>query len=1328
MAQLALAVVGSAIGAGFAGIPALGLTGSALGWAGGSLLGSLLGQKAVHTRQPGLGDKSVQVSTYGQMQTLLYGTMRLAGNVIDGVGEIREVPHTTRVGKGGPKGSNTTLSWNVDIAIDLAQAGVQGIRKIWQGGKLVYDVSTGGTASSIIASAIKATSFTLYDGSESQLPDPTLEALHGVGNVPAYRGRSYIVVAGLDCLNGQIPQLMFEVCMAITPSATLPAMTPAIPFHPNTATQGYVYTSNSRVLGPTVVYSVAANENTGNGWQAQGFKGGNGYVNKLWSVTWPSLGTGAYGRMPGLNGSHKTPKMCRAALGLNGVYSTTNTLSVIDMLTGVETTVRQFVPGTVDYNLSPAYAAWDEITQRFVLIGLATGGVSYERFNPGIYTVESGLQTRIALPSSSGVMLAYYAGIVYTLDQRSGVTYLQRWDGDTGACIDEIGGGPGTINCTTELALGADPISSAAILGYDTAISAHAGGIFVYAKSLKKAWRIGSSWVQVSNTVADSLYNVGIMNAWIEQDYVAEGPLVAAPDNAMHYRVGAMKSFDPQDVSIASIISDICLRSGLMASQIDVSGLTRDVRGYAITSQITGRAAIEPLLKAALADGREQDGKIDFIARADQISSFSVSYDELAAVLDGDEPGDPLPLIHREEMQLPRSMTVSFIDVAGDYQANAARAKRIITTANSDHSEELAIATTADHAATIAEALMFDAWSARDARVATLLRKFAGVTPADIGTFEYPRGVFSNKRVTAASDDGILLTLELVDADVQLYDADTPGVSMPVEQEGLRLIAPARLVIMDIPILRDSDNFNGPYVAMAGVTTPWSGGSLYVGNDDASLVPVASVSSGCSVGIASNALATWTQNTIDTVNTVRVEEVGAQSSTTIDGALNNHENLWLIGDELLYAITATYVSAGVYDLSNLVRGLRGTERYRSTHAAYERAVQIPTTGQGIMHPSMDIGEIGQERQYRAISFGLDVDSELSTPFTLQGNGLKPLQVVNFKREALNGNNIFTWDRRSRFSGEFPDGSDIALGEASELYYVDIYSDSTFTLIKRTLSTNTPRAVYTLAQQTTDFGGYQAALYLRVSQVSALVGRGIELEVSGTLANINSTPPSLLAHFDGAGVSTNPIDSSTYAFAGSLTGNAVLSNTQSLYGGSSLYVAGGASANHGTFDTSSAAHGFGTGDFSVIFSFFPVAATDNRHSFAISNTGTISALYSQIMMYMDIRTDNQTLSVYVSNGTAYEATLATGALAFTIGAWNHLALCRRGGVMRLFLNGVLVASAASVGALNYVSTFKVMVGGWNNSASATMYYDNLMILKGEGLYVSNFAVPTEPYSY
>lgn len=64
-------------------------------------------------------------------------------------------------------------------------------------------------------------------------------------------------------------------------------------------------------------------------------------------------------------------------------------------------------------------------------------------------------------------------------------------------------------------------------------------------------------------------------------------------------------------------------------------------------------------------------------------------------------------------------------------------------------------------------------------------------------------------------------------------------------------------------------------------------------------------------------------------------------------------------------------------------------------------------------------------------------------------------------------------------------------EDVESYEVDILDGAT---VKRTLSSNTTSVVYSAADQTADWGaplGPGQTLTVRIAQLSALVGRGIE---------------------------------------------------------------------------------------------------------------------------------------------------------------------------------------------------------------------------------------------
>jgi hypothetical protein len=48
---------------------------------------------------------------------------------------------------------------------------------------------------------------------------------------------------------------------------------------------------------------------------------------------------------------------------------------------------------------------------------------------------------------------------------------------------------------------------------------------------------------------------------------------------------------------------------------------------------------------------------------------------------------------------------------------------------------------------------------------------------------------------------------------------------------------------------------------------------------------------------------------------------------------------------------------------------------------------------------------------------------------------------------------------------------------------------------RTLSSSTPEALYSAAQQTSDFGATQPSITVRIFQLSEAVGRGVPAEAS-----------------------------------------------------------------------------------------------------------------------------------------------------------------------------------------------------------------------------------------
>ena len=212
--QLAIAAGGA--GAAYWGVSTGALAGSYLGmstvgigWTLGSIVGgSLFGPSMPDSEGPRLADKSVQGSGYGQFIPITYGSMRMAGNMIWATDLVEVADEESVGGKGGGGATYTSYTYFANFALMICEGEINGVRKIWADGKLIYNTSEDNEGFTGATGNIR-----VYNGTEDQLPDPYIEAVQGVGQTPAYRGRAYAVfeMLPLATYGNRIPNLTFEV-------------------------------------------------------------------------------------------------------------------------------------------------------------------------------------------------------------------------------------------------------------------------------------------------------------------------------------------------------------------------------------------------------------------------------------------------------------------------------------------------------------------------------------------------------------------------------------------------------------------------------------------------------------------------------------------------------------------------------------------------------------------------------------------------------------------------------------------------------------------------------------------------------------------------------------------------------------------------------------------------------------------------------------------------------------------------------------------------------------------------------------------------------------
>jgi len=166
-----------------------------------------------------LSDLNIQVSTYGNPISRAYGTIQTAGNIVWGTNFVEHKKKSG--GKGGGGGTVTSYTYSVSFAVMICKGPISGIGRIWADGKLFADLTGQTFADGTITGEYEGNgggTFTVYQGTETQLPDAFMEGIEGAGNVPAYRPYAYVVFKDLYVTDfGQrIPTFTFEIISPVS--------------------------------------------------------------------------------------------------------------------------------------------------------------------------------------------------------------------------------------------------------------------------------------------------------------------------------------------------------------------------------------------------------------------------------------------------------------------------------------------------------------------------------------------------------------------------------------------------------------------------------------------------------------------------------------------------------------------------------------------------------------------------------------------------------------------------------------------------------------------------------------------------------------------------------------------------------------------------------------------------------------------------------------------------------------------------------------------------------------------------------------------------------
>lgn len=1021
-------------------------------------------------RGPRLDDLKVQTSSYGTYIPEISGSaLRVKGDILWFEGnEIQEVAHTeTEGGKGGgPSIQTTTYSYLGSFAAAICEGEIVGIRKIWADSVLIYDVSSSANTETLAASLDLYKSLRIYSGTATQDVDSIIEA--DQADTPAYRGLAYQRVEDLllEKFGNRIPNMTYEVV------------------------------NNGSLGAPNVIETLSDSALDSVVWRQQYIDDGVCY----WVKSEASLSAGTQ-----ITVERKRTTITGGLIKNNNFTITNSGASALGYDTPVINSRKlHFYNST--YNGNNIEWMYDSIKNLSYIVEGKTDTLRN--------IANSGGQTcsiRAAFEYNSPLVGQIIYGITGGGDGGSeDSSYVLGWDSEGGEAAYEydVGGAALVSLFANENGVYVLESETLSLLSHDLAALLNSWSSASLANPNRRSIirlvdnRLGvtfGSSVKAFDLGADgSITLVGSLSGTTEEHQPAE-----ISPGLFYYGLKTIYYIDQIVLTpepLEDVVVGICERGGISSSDIDASDLTDTVDGYVISRLMTVAEALEPLQVAYHFDIVESEYKLKFIKRGGG-SAVSLIENDLAAHEYGQQRPEPLAESRKEERRLPVRIDITHFDRDREYDNGQEYASRLITTSKEVESIDLPIVLSPQSAADIAQTRLYNLWEERYSYDFQLPWKYLYLDPADVIDITLD-GTNYNLRIieTNAGKPGII-ECKAVGERSDIYTSSAQGVGGPSTTNAVNFVGATNFVFLDIPILRDIDDYSGYYIGGGGYYSGWESATLFASRDGGeSYNPITGIITAATIGQATDALGDADFDFIDRVNTVNIRLItpGKTLESVSELSMLNGSNLAAIGAdgrwEIIKYQNAALEGDGTYTLSTLVRGYRGTEHNTGNHTSSDDFILL--TQSTLQRISSAASTIGASAAYKPVSTGSTVTGTTEYTHTYNGVGLKPYAPTHVRgtRDG-SGNLTATWFKRTRLNGEWRDSVDITLGEDSEAYEVDILSGGSPEIIRTITGLSSATASYTAAQQTTDFGGTQSSVTVRIYQISATIGRGYMAEVT-----------------------------------------------------------------------------------------------------------------------------------------------------------------------------------------------------------------------------------------
>ena len=1070
------------------------------------------------------------------------GTHRVLGTVIEDFGVEERSTETSTGGKGGgPSTTQVTYEGFWTAAISFHDGEIDGYRRIWLDGKLVYDarpdadipsvLAAGGVSAAerFLAGGQLAEAVEFHLGTADQDVSPTLEALRGVGNVSAYRNTAYIVLKAMplgDFFNQRPRIIEAEVVRGgvISAPIRITEFDPPIDTDKLEYSQGLFRVASFDLNQP----NAADTTHTINTYNLRGelvdtetYVGSN--INGATNV--------GIARIDGI------PEIGRMLQEAAGSGPTTSTWWVWRYGGGegllIPAAPQPWSPLGEIGNTSELPFDYRNAIQTGVFwqghIYAVNGGDNDSGIARYGFSASSNFEVPLTVPDLFFSLTDY-------IGEENNSAAVSLHVGDDGflyvirrAGLGPLDTGDDVLVLTPDLQI-ANTFDLPGNVPANANIAAHGGRLAIAnANEISEAGIV--SLYDIRQSTLDANGNEAVLLGTRSHDApIASLALTGIGGGLFIMDDGVWSMHDQVEVddpTLREVVEEICLEAGLTLSDIDATDLTPTVHGYKRDQPMTARAWLEGLVPAFQFDAFESGGKIKFKLRGGA-SELTIPSTDLGAY-EGTPPDSVLPIQHRQELELPSELHLLYNNLDNDYQIGARLYRRIITTTKHKLHLQSAVVMTPGEAQRALDIFTRALWYERDTFRSTLPPAYQLLEPATNVTLTGPLGdVLVRITSTLTLPNGIVQFEGVADistlySSVEVDDDATTGN----QGQLIEFVGRTKLQLIDNVILRTADDSPGYYLVASGYYTGWRGGVVTrTINGVEQVVGALTIAAPC--GTTSGSLNDTAFLGVDVHSRVSVRLIGGGTLSSITEAqFLAGTNAAMIGQELVYFRDVTLESDGSYTVTRFVRGVGGTPM--TDHELSERFVVLSAAA--VLPVDGALSDTGAAATFDATSFGDASATPYTITATLANGRIKPNAPAHaYANRQANGDYVGRFVRSARLNTKWLNSIDVPLDEPTEAYTVIVFDGATEV---RTIAVGSEKTFrYTNAQQVADFGEVQTSVDFGVAMVSDRVGRGKLTYFTGIGPGISISPYSLAVLAD-APIGFWPLASNILARVGSI---------------------------------------------------------------------------------------------------------------------------------------------------------------------------------------------------